>query len=361
MAEQHNEAEDTKVETSGLEPHERLIEPVAAVGDLFWGIDLGGTGIKVGLVDSAGETLAYGKIPTNQDAGPADAVTRMGELCRGLLQTLNGKSGGPLVADRIRRVGLGSPGPMDLAAGTLVSPPQLPDWWGFHLRDAVASELRLPVTFLNDANAAAYGEFWRGSGREDNSMIMLTLGTGVGGGIIVEDMLINGENSCGSECGHMIVDPSPDARLCIWGGGRGHLEAYASASAVALRAAARLKEGAVSALENVATPTALDVYNAASSGDPLALEIVDETAHWLGVGVTSLVHAIDPASVVLGGAMNFGGDGDPVGERFRQGVWDEFESRTFPALAAGTTIKFATLGGDAGYIGVAGYAKKESQ
>ena len=92
------------------------------------------------------------------------------------------------------------------------------------------------MAFNNDANAAAYGEFWVGSGRQHDSLILLTLGTGVGGGIIVNGMVIEGVNSFGAECGHIIVDSRPDARLCVWGGGRGELEAYASASAVANRA-----------------------------------------------------------------------------------------------------------------------------
>lgn len=321
-----------------------------------FGIDVGGTGIKIGLVDRDGRTVHYEKIPTRADEGADDAVARIGRCCHAAGDTLG-------ITGDIVAAGVGAPGPMDLKRGTLVSPPQLPTWWGFNLRDAIASATGLPVTFLNDANAAAYGEYWLGSGRDDNSMVMLTLGTGVGGGIIVEDLLINGENSCGSECGHMVIDPSPTAELCHWGGGRGQLEAYASASAVVARTRRRLTEGAESLLKDHliggnAELTAYQVYRAAVDGDALALEIVDETARWLGIGVTSLVYAIDPGSVVLGGAMDFGGADDPIGQRFIAGVRDEFVSRVFPAVSEGTTIQFASLGGHAGYIGVAGYARR---
>jgi glucokinase len=253
---------------------------------------------------------------------------------------------------------------MDLPRGLLVAPPQLPSWWDFPIRDAVAQLLDRPVSFLNDANAAAFGEFWLGSGRCDNSMVLLTLGTGVGGGIIIEGEMVNGTNSFGSECGHIVVNPAPDARLCVWGGGRGQLEAYASASAVVQRTRQLLTEGATSSLSGCLGGsdqelTAKRVYEAAASGDSLALEMVDETARWLGVGVTTLVHTLDPGSVVLGGAMNFGGSGSPIGNRFLQGVVEEFRSRTFDNVFAGTTIKFATLGADAGYLGAAGYARKE--
>ncbi len=187
---------------------------------------------------------------------------------------------------------------MDLPRGYLVAPPQLPSWWDFPLVATVAEMLGRPVSFLNDANAAAYGEYWLGSGRDQTSMILLTLGTGVGGGIIVEGELVNGVNSFGSECGHIIVDSAPDAELCVWGGGRGQLEAYASASGVVQRTRQRLTEGAESSLSGLlgggdSELTAKKVYLAAVDGDALALEIIDETASWLGIGITTLVHTLD--------------------------------------------------------------------
>jgi glucokinase len=335
----------------------KITEVSRAQAPFFWGIDIGGTGIKIGLVDDVGQTLWYERIPTRESEGPDAAVDRVARLILGFEEEH------PEI-ERAIHVGLGAPGPMDLKRGWLVAPPQLPTWWDFPIRDAVAQLIQRPVAFLNDANAAAFGEFWLGSGREDDSMVMLTLGTGVGGGIIVDGEMVNGENSFGSECGHILVDPAPHARLCVWGGGRGQLEAYASASAVVERTRQRLTEGAESLLAGTLGGsdqelTAKRVYEAAEQGDQLALEIIDETAHWLGVGVTTLVHTLDPGSVVLGGAMNFGGADSPIGQRFLRGVIDEFRDRTFENVFAGTTIKFATLGGDAGYLGVAGYARKQ--
>ncbi|MFK8111049.1 MAG: ROK family protein [Rubripirellula sp.] len=334
-----------------------IIDLSQAKAPFYWGIDVGGTGIKFGLVDEVGKTLAYEKIPTRESEGPDLAIERVAEV----IQKTNEQLG---VGSQIPRIGLGAPGPMDLAAGTLVGPPQLPTWWGFPIRDKVSQLLGLPVSFLNDANAAAFGEYWLGSGMHDDSMVLLTLGTGVGAGIIVHGLLVNGVNSFGSECGHMIVDPSPTAQLCVWGGGRGHLEAYASASGVVQRTRQRLTEGAESSLSGLlgggnSELTAKKVFEAAVEGDTLALEIVDDTAKWLGTGVTTLVHLVDPGSIVLGGAMNFGGDASPVGRRFLKGVSDEFERRTFENVFQGTTIKFASLGADAGYLGAAGYARRE--
>ena len=323
----------------------------------FWGVDVGGTGIKIGLVDDQGQTLAFQRIPTRESEGPTAAMRRIAEL----IQQWEGKLG---VSGDVKRIGLGAPGPMDLARGYLVAPPQLPSWWDFPIRDTIAELRQRPVSFLNDANAAAYGEFWLGTGRSATSMILLTLGTGVGGGIIVDGELVNGVNSFGSECGHIIVDPSPTAELCVWGGGRGQLEAYASASAVVGRTRARLTEGAESSLGGLlgggdSELTAKKVYEAATTGDSLALEIVDQTARWLGIGVTPLVHTLDSGSVVLGGAMNFGGPECPIGQLFLEGIISEFRSLTFDNVFHGTTIEYASLGGDAGYLGAAGYARKE--
>ncbi|MGB0599573.1 MAG: ROK family protein [Rubripirellula sp.] len=329
----------------------------------YWGLDVGGTGIKIGLVDQVGQTIAFEKIPTQESEGADSAVERIGDVVDAIKARL-GSNGQIAAVGQIAAAGLGAPGPMDLPAGYLVAPPQLPSWWNYPIRDRVAERLQLPVSFLNDANAAAYGEFWLGSGRDDSSMVLLTLGTGVGGGIIVDGELVNGVNSFGSECGHIVIDPSPTAQLCVWGGGRGQLEAYASASGVVQRTRQRLTEGANSSLSGLlggenTELTAKRVYEAALTGDELALKIVDETAYWLGIGITTLVHTLDPGSIVLGGAMNFGGADCAIGQRFLAGIALEFKNRTFDNVFTGTTIKFANLGADAGYLGVAGFARHE--
>ncbi len=335
-----------------------LIPAANARPPLFWGVDIGGTGIKIGLVDDSGKTLAYEKLPTREPEGPTSAMQRVAAVILDFDEQL-GLSDGAIAG-----IGLGAPGPMDLLAGKLVAPPQLPTWWGFGIRDCLAKLTGLPVAFVNDANAAAYGEFWLGSGEKATSMVFLTLGTGVGGGIIVEGELVNGVNSFGSECGHMLVDPSPTAQVCAWGGGRGHLEAYASASAVVMRTRQRLSQGASSTLAGQlgsgdSELTALRVYEAALEGDALALEVIDDTGRWLGVGITSIIHLLDPGLIVLGGAMDFGGAGSEIGERFLKVIREEFKRHTFENVFKGTTIQFAKLGAEAGYLGAAGYARKQ--
>jgi glucokinase len=219
-----------------------------------------------------------------------------------------------------------------------------------------------PVSFANDANAAAYGEYWRGAGAQFHSMVLLTLGTGIGGGIIVGDTLIEGEHSCGSECGHILVNPADDAPMDSLGK-RGSLESYTNATAVVERALAALRGGTASTLarrQEAAEPiTPRIVADAAEKGDELARKVIMDTAYWLAIGIVSLVHTIDPDAVVLGGAMNFGGNDSEIGRQFLQRIRDEVRPRLLEPLRDKVRIEFASLGGDAGYIGAAGLARLE--
>jgi glucokinase len=322
----------------------------------FAGIDLGGTNIKLGIVDDFGRPLAWQSIPTNAAKGPEDAALRMG---KGALQIA--EQAGISTVD-IGRVGLGSPGTMDIAAGKLIKPANLKGWDYFPLRDRVSKHCGLPVTFANDANAAAYGEFWVGTGRDFHSMVLFTLGTGVGSGIIIGDLCLDGENSHGGECGHMIIDCSPDARLCACGQ-LGHLEGYTSATAVVKRTIEALDAGRTSSLtadmnrgESLTTKL---IAKHAEDGDQLSLDIIMETARFLGVGITNLMHTIDPNGILLGGAMTFGGKEAALGRSFLAEIKAEVKRRAYAVLAERTVIDFATLGGDAGYIGAAGLARLE--
>jgi glucokinase len=260
----------------------------------------------------------------------------------------------------IARVGLGSPGTMDIAAGTLVAPVNLKGWEGFPIRDRVSHHCGLPVSFANDAAAAAYGEYWIGSGRDFHSMVLFTLGTGIGCGIIIGDLSIQGEHSHGAECGHMIIDSGDNARVCGCGQ-TGHLEAYASATAVIKRTEEALQAGATSTLSQrlregqQLTPKLIAAE--AEAGDELSMRIVLETARYLGIGAVNLMHTIDPGGVLLGGAMTFGGHDARLGRTFLARIKEEVRRRSFRLLAERTVIDYAALGGDAGYLGAAGIAR----
>jgi glucokinase len=329
--------------------------PIAKATPPFYaGIDLGGTNIKSALVDDEGRLIGFHTEPTHAARGPDDAAARMGQT----VHTLAHAAG--IATTDIARVGLGSPGPLDIAAGRIVRAGNLRGWDDFPLRDRVREHCGLPVTFANDANAAAYGEFWVGSGRDYDSLILLTLGTGVGGGIIVGDVNIDGAHSHGSECGHLIVDTSDSARLCPCGHA-GHLEAYCSATSLVKMAEEAIAAGATGRLADAVHGgeklTPIVIARAAEGGDQLAHGLIMEVARWLGIGIASLMHVIDPEAVIIGGAMTFGRDANPIGQAFLERIREEVNRRTFPTLAANTALRYATLGGDAGSIGAAGLAR----
>jgi glucokinase len=341
-----------------MSQNRRFITVNEAQPPFFVGLDLGGTDVKVGVVDDLGRPLCWLTTPTQPQNGPEDASRRVG---RTVLEAIHQAGLEPAAT---ARVGLGSAGIIDSAAGILLKPVNLKGWDNFPLRDRVGTHCGLPVTLANDANAAAYGEFWVGSGRDFHSMVLFTLGTGIGSGIIVGDMAIDGEHNCGAECGHIIIDCAENARLCGCGQ-RGHLEAYASGTAVVQRAREALEAGHPSSLnEHLAqcphlTPKLL--AQEAEAGDALSLEIIADTARYLAIGIVNLMHTINPSGVLLGGAMTFGGHQTPLGRQFLKWVKDEVSGRAFRGPAEQTVIDFATLGGDAGYIGAAGLARLEQR
>lgn len=322
---------------------------------LFGGIDVGGTNIKFGLVDNDGRTIVQDSIETLSERSAADAVERMAAACRRLLASCGA------TMDQVAGIGLATPGTMDIPAGMILAPPNIPGWRHFPIRDALRDATGIPVTYTNDANAAGFGEFWVGCGREFSSIVLLTLGTGVGAGIVLGGKTIDGKHSHGAECGHVPIEMGPQARICGCGQ-PGHLEAYASATAIVKRAKELLAQGRSSLIsarlakgEKLGTKM---LFEAAEADDPFALEVIMESAGYLAVGIVSVVHTIDPEAVVLGGAMNFGGHQARTGRAFLEHVRSEFRRQTFVTLAENTVIDFALLGGDAGYIGAAGMARE---
>ena len=334
---------------------DRTLLPLAeATRPLYAGDDLGGTNIKAAHVDAAGRLVAFHTEPTHASRGPEDAAARMGRA----VHTLASLAG--IATADIARVGLGSPGPLDIPKGTIVRAGNLRGWDDFPLRDRVAAHAGRAVTFANDANAAGYGEFWVGSAKDASSLVLLTLGTGVGGGIIIGDVNVEGAHSHGSECGHILVDPAPTARECPCGQ-PGHLEAYTSATSLTALARERIAAGGTGSLAAAVAAgeelTPILVSREAERGDPLAVGLIEEVARWLGIGIVTLMHAIDPEAVVIGGAMTFGREAHPVGRMFLERVREEVRRRAFPVLAERTSIRYASLGGDAGSIGAAGLAR----
>ncbi len=326
-----------------------------AESPFFGGVDVGGTNIKIGLVDNRGRPIAKTSIVTHEERGPQDAVDRIGAVLQELMDQLHLKNG------QVAAVGLGTPGPIDVPSGTVLTPGNLPHWRHFPIRDCLSDVTGKKVAYTNDGNAAAFGEYWVGSGKNYHSVVLLTLGTGIGGGIIIGDLLIEGENGLGAECGHMLIDISENSRQCSCGLD-GHLEAYASAHSIVRRTEEALTIGRSSSIsarmESGEPLSTLMLYQEASQGDQLSLDLILETANYIGMGIVNLMHLLDPNAVILGGAINFGGPESKVGQQFIEHVRAEVSRRTFPILRERTLVDFASLGGDAGYIGAAGMARK---
>lgn len=329
--------------------------PPASEAPFYVGVDVGGTNIKVGVVTNLGNSLSLVSYPTYAERGPEQGIET---ICRGIESAVD-KAG--LTLSEVRAIGLATPGTMDIPAGMLLDPPNLPGWTNIPIRQRIADRFNRPTTLQNDANAAAYGEWWIGTGKDVHSLVMWTLGTGIGCGIIIGGAIVRGEHSHGSECGHIVIEMH-DGRRCATGQ-YGTLEAYASATSLKQRCREALDAGRASVLADwVAAGEELDpllIAKAAEQGDGLADELIMDTATYLGVGTTTVMHTIDPNMVLLGGAMTFGRNTTELGRRFLQRIKDEVHTRAFPIPYERTIIDYATLGGDAGYIGSAGYARRK--
>jgi glucokinase len=313
---------------------------------LFVGLDVGGTTMKAGVVDDAGRPLTDPvNVTTEPSRGQDYGLATMADAIRRAVSVAG------LTMDRIAAVGVATPGSMDIPAGLILDPPNLKPWRNVPVRQFIADAFKLPTAFQNDANAAAYGEFWAGAGKDFRSMVLFTLGTGVGGGIIIDGKVLEGEHSHGGELGHVKVDPR-NGRPCGCGG-RGCLEAYASATAVVARTREALAADAAESSLLVLTrdPTALsarDVFRAADAGDRLAARIVDETAYYLALGTANVMHTVDPDGVCFAGGMT------AAGEPFLEAIRAYVRQLAFPVPAAKCKVRYARLGNDAGFIGAAG-------
>jgi glucokinase len=315
-----------------------MIEP------LFVGLDVGGTTMKAGVVDDTGFPLASVSLPTEAYRGQELGIERMCESIRQAIAAAN------VQHEQIAAIGVATPGTMDIPAGVILDPPNLKPWRNVPVREHIQRVFNLPTAFQNDANAAAFGEFWAGAGKEARSMVLFTLGTGVGGGIILGDTIVQGEHSHGAEIGHIKIEMT-NPRQC--GCGRwGCLEAYASATAVVKRALEALAEPGVRSplsmcLKSEAGLTARDVFDTAVAGDPLAEKLVEDTAYYLAVGAVNMMHIIDPDTIVFAGGMV------AAGEAFLERIQHHIHKLAFPVPAEKTRVCYARLGSDAGYIGAA--------
>lgn len=317
------------------------------------GVDLGGTNVVVGALSADGSRqLALHTTPTRADLGADAVVQRIAELVERVAAETMAATGAS--RERILGVGIGSPGPLDRQRGVVIFTPNL-GWRDFPLRQRVSDAVRLPATLDNDANCATLGEWWLGAAKGARHVVGLTIGTGIGGGLILDGRLYHGVSDVAGEVGHTTIDSTGRRCGC---GNYGCLEAYASGPAIAERAREALAGGEPSAMPamvggDLGRLTAALVYDAAKQGDRLALEVVRETARLLGAGVANLLNIFNPDVVVLAGGVTQAGDAlfEPMRAEVRR--------RAFKPAVEACRIVPGALQGNAGVVGaVATFAQQ---
>lgn len=310
------------------------------------GIDLGGTTVKFAIVTLEGEIQQKWSIETNILDEGSHIVPEIIESINHRLDLYD------LKAENFVGIGMGTPGSVDREKGTVIGAYNL-NWRTVQsVREQIESGTGIQFTLDNDANVAALGERWKGAGENNPDVIFMTLGTGVGGGIIAEGNLLHGVAGCAGEIGHVTVDPYGFECTC---GKVGCLETVASATGV-VRVARQLSEKYAGdselkrRLDDGQDISSKDVFVLAEQNDPFALMVVDKVCFYLGLACGNLGNTLNPSSIVLGGGVS------AAGEFLRSRVEKYFNEYTFPQVRESTKIKLAQLGNDAGVIGAASLA-----
>ena len=302
-----------------------------------FGIDIGGTTVKCGLFSKEGVVLDKWEIKTNIANG-GEAVP--GDIATAIRAKMEEKG---IEQSQVLGVGVGVPGPVT-ADGTVHTCPNL-GWGVMNVSDTMSALLGVPVAAGNDANVAALGEMWKGGGEGYQDVVMVTLGTGVGGGIILNGKIRAGSRGAAGELGHMIVNPAETA-LCGCGG-HGHLEQYASATGIVRLTKKALEESTEeTVLRTIENVQAKDVFDAAKAGDVFALALVDKVCGILAGALTHVAAVVDPQVFVIGGGVSKAGDilTETLKKHYNQNLLGALYNREF---------RLATLGNDAGIFGAA--------
>ena len=300
-----------------------------------FGIDLGGTTVKIAYFDQEGNMLDKWEIPTVTDNGGVQILPDIAQSVQGYLDTKG------IPRKQILGLGIGVPGPVS-GKGVVNRCVNL-GWGVFNIADSLSELTGFPVKAGNDANVAALGEFWKGGGQGCENMVFVTLGTGVGGGIVVDGRLLHGSHGSGAEIGHMVLrSQEPERCSC---GKHGCVEQYCSATGIVRLAKRHLASSEMpSTLRSLDTFAAKDVFDAGKAGDALALEVLDEFYRLMGEFLGSLCSVVDPEMVVLGGGVS------KAGTMLLDGVEPWFHKYVFHA-ASDVKFSLASLGNDAGAYG----------
>lgn len=302
-----------------------------------FGIDIGGTSIKCGLFTEAGDVVKKWEIPTDRSEKGKKVPYDIAAAIREVMEEQK------LRKEDLLGVGIGVPGPV-LENGVVLQCPNL-GWGRLDVKGLMEQELGLPVCVGNDANVAALGEMWKGGGRGYDDLLMITLGTGVGGGLIINGKMVYGSNGAAAEIGHIIVNPSEtDTCGC---GGHGHLEQYASATGIVRMARHMLAEdGSDTALRNYESLTAKDIFDEAKNGDAMAERLVDRLGSYLAFALTHVAAVADPKVFVVGGGVSKAGSFllDAIERHYNDNILTALKNKEF---------RLAELANDAGIFGAA--------
>ncbi len=309
--------------------------------------DLGGTNMRTALLNDKGEILAHMRKPTNADMGKDKVIEKLITT----LKATAAKHNIPL--KRIEGIGIGFPGPVDVELGVVLNPPNMKGWINIPLRDIMEEEFKMPVTIENDANAAALGEHWMGAGKGTKSLVCITLGTGVGGGIVLNDRVWHGATGIAGEIGHTTIIRNGFKCNC---GNRGCLEAYASATGMVRMMRKALSMGGMDKQSLSVMPVdeeKLDkdgskyITELAAKGNKIALRVIKEMIQILGIAIVNLIHILNPEVIVISGGVT------NMGSKLFNPLRQEVKKRAFEKAVEYLRIVPARLGENAGVIGAA--------
>lgn len=299
--------------------------------------DLGGTNLRMAAVDREGNILYRTKHSTPKSERAEEIVSAITETANECLEAVK-KDGW------IKAFGAALPATLNAPDGIIFKAPNLPSLDGFRFSATVSDELNLPVVLENDANAAAIGENWLGAAKSAQNAICVTLGTGVGGGIIINGGIVRGADGTAGEIGHICVEPLGVPCGC---GSRGCVEQYSSATAIVRLTREIENQYPKSSLQNKNRLTSLDVFEAGKAGDELALEVFRKMGFYLGIALADLINILNPEIIVIGGGAAAGWD------LFINHVQDQINKRAFEEPAKRAKLVRAELGDDAGILGAA--------
>lgn len=302
------------------------------------GVDLGGTNIAVGLVNDRYEIIAYNSVPTNANRPAEQIVADIGGAIKSVLE-----KGGVNDAD-CSMIGIGAPGICDVERGIVVRSYSLA-WNNVPLITMMKERFDIPVRIDNDANCAALAEVKTGVAKGCKNVVLVTLGTGIGTGIVINGSIYSGLRGSGSEMGHMLIDY--DGELCFCGR-KGCWDAYASVTALIVQAKRAAASRPESMLNSASQITGKSVFDAADKSDVTAKAVINQYCQYLALGVSNIINALAPEMILIGGGVSCQGDRilDPVREYVRKNCFDKREE-------AMPLIQVASMGNDAGIIGAA--------